>query len=86
MSLLIYNQIQKQKHLILVPSYLDITLFSNYGKVRGKPLNNFGLVYPSFVTYNIKRTYQLRWVFNIELAGESVRLVAHVPVSILAAS
>lgn len=65
---------------------LQLTVFSNHARVRGKALGGFPTLRPSFITYNIKHSHQLRWEMDLELAGESVHLISQTPVSLLAAS
>lgn len=63
-----------------------LSLHPRQAYARGQPLQAFSLVYPSFVTYNIKHYHHLKWDLVLKAAGESVKVSGLFPVSILAAS
>jgi hypothetical protein len=66
---------------------LELSLHSDHVNARGKRLRQFGsLVYPNFLTYNIKRSHQLKWEFRLSVVGESVKISGEQLVSVLAAS
>jgi hypothetical protein len=65
---------------------LGLSLHPRHANARGKPLPQFGKIYPSFVTYNIKHSHRLSWELSLEAAGEVVKITGEQAVSILAAS
>jgi hypothetical protein len=66
---------------------LELYLHSDHLNVRGKRSRQFrSLIYPNFITYNIKRTHQLKWEFRLSVVGESIKISGEQPVSVLAAS
>lgn len=65
---------------------LDLNLLSEHVTVRGKKMDRFRRIVPSFITYNIKHSHQLKWELDLELSGESTRITSQMPVSVLAAS
>jgi hypothetical protein len=65
---------------------LGLSLHPQHANARGKPLPQFGKIYPSFVTYNIKHSHRLRWELSLETAGEVMKITGEQSVSILAAS
>ena len=69
-----------------VGAFLELSLHPQYASVRGKPLHPFAQIYPSFITYNIKHSHQLRWDLSLELAGESLKVSGGQAISILGAS
>lgn len=69
-----------------VGAFVGLSLDTQCAKSRGKPLYQFGKLYPSFITYNIKHSHQLSWELNLEVAGETTKVCGQHPVSILAES
>ena len=65
---------------------LELSLHPQHASVGGRALPQFGRLYPSFVTYNIKHSHRLRWQLILEAAGESAKFTGEQAVSILAAS
>ena len=69
-----------------VGAFLGLSLDYRCAKSRGKQLRQFGNLYPSFVTYNIRHSHQLSWELILEVAGEKTKIFGLQPVSILGAS
>lgn len=42
-----------------------------------------GIDVPTFITYNIKRTYELEWKMNLEIGGETLKVKGRHPVLIM---
>lgn len=69
-----------------IGAFLGLSLSYRHANTGGNPLRQFGRIYPSFTTYNIKHSHLLKWEFYLEVAGETVKVSGEHPVSILAAS
>jgi hypothetical protein len=69
-----------------VGAFLALSLHPQHAYARGKPLHRFGPISPSFITYNIKHSHELRWELTLEVAGESITIIGQQPVFVLAAS
>jgi hypothetical protein len=69
-----------------VGAFVGLSLDYRYAKSKGKPLREFGYLYSSFVTYNIRHSHQLSWEFVLEVAGEKKKIFGLQRVSILGCS
>lgn len=66
-----------------VGAFVGLSLDYQYAKSKGRPLREFGYLYSSFVTNNIRHSHQLSWEFVLEVAREKKKIVGFHRVSIL---
>jgi hypothetical protein len=67
---------------------LQLRLDSCHAYVMGKPISGQfqKRIYPSFTTYNIRRTHVLRWDVGVEVGGETSDVWGEFPVEIVGPS